>query len=367
MNKKIYFAGPSIDKLDVQFVTRAVKQDWYDNMSRSQQGLVQQVKKYINVKYVIPTMCCTHALHLACITLGFKQGDEVILPNHSWCATAHSIKYTGATCVFVDIDPKTLCIDVNKIQSAITDKTKGIMVVHNFGIPAQMDKIMKIARKYNLKVIQDAAPALGSKYKDKYVGIIGDIGCFSFQGGKLTVCNEGGLFITNNQEYYKKAILMATMGRTDREFIFWSDYLGYKYILGNLTASLAWSQVKRVDQLIAMKRQIHQWYYQRIQNDKRFTMVIANQGDYANYCYPSIWINEYENSKNAVQVLQKLQKNNIYCRNGFPQIDTFPMYEKRFQTPVCKSFMYNGLVLPSALNMTQGDADIIINKIKGFV
>lgn len=367
MNKKIYFAGPSIVQQDVQYVNDAVKMGWYDQMSKHVDGLQNQMKQYLGTKYAMATMCCTHALHLACIALKLKKDDEVIVTDHSWVATAHTVAYTGATCVFVDIDPQTLCIDPICIQKAITKKTKAIMLVHNFGIPAKMNQIMDIAKRYNLKVIQDAAPSLGSLYKNIPVGGIGDIGCFSFQGGKMTVANQGGIFTTNNQQYYNTAILIGNMGRTDSQFNFWSDHIGYQYPLGNLQASLAWSQVKRVEQLVNMKRQIHKWYYDRIKNDDRFQMVLESQNDRANYCYPSIWVKKYNKCANAVQLLKKLKQNNIHCRNGFPQMSLFPMYEQRYKNPIANSFMYNGLVLPSALNIIEEDIDIVYKKLMQLV
>ena len=185
-NKKIYYAGPSIVQQDIDFVLDACKNGWYDRMSDHIIGLENQIKKYLKTKYAMATMCCTHALHLACLAIGLKEGDQVIVTDHSWVATAHTIAYTGAKCVFVDIDPKTLCIDPQKIIEAITIKTKAIMLVHNFGVPAKMNQIMDIAKYFNLKVIQDAAPALGALYKGKPVGTIGEIGCFSFQGGSIS-------------------------------------------------------------------------------------------------------------------------------------------------------------------------------------
>lgn len=360
MNKKIYFAGPSISDQDIETVLDACKNGWYDRMAYHVTGLEEQMKKYLGTNYAMATMCCTNALHLACISIGLKEGDEVIVTDHSWAATAHTIAYTGATCVFVDIDPRTLCIDPQRILEAITPKTKAIMLVHNFGIPAKMNQIMDIAKHFNLKVIEDAAPALGALYKGVPVGSIGDIGCFSFQGGKMTVANEGGIFTTNNQEYYNIAQLMGNMGRTNREFNFWSDHLGFEYPMGNLQASLAWSQVKRIQQLVSMKRQIHKWYFDRFENDDRFQMITEYYGDRANYCYPSIWIKKYNNAQDAVQIVNKLKQKNIHCRNGFPQMSLFPMYQQRYKNPIAQSFMYNGIVLPSALNITEDDVDKVV-------
>ncbi len=154
------------------------------------------------------------------------------------------------------------------------------MLVHAFGYPAQMDEIMTIAKKYNLRVIEDAAPALGAKFKGQKVGTFGDIGCFSFQGAKLTVSGEGGILVTNDEELYKKAQLIASMGRTDSKAVFWSDMVGYQYTIANLTAALALAlaQVERVDELLAKKRQIFNWYNDRLKDIPGIKIIKEKEG-----------------------------------------------------------------------------------------
>jgi perosamine synthetase len=256
MKKKISFAGPWITQKEIDSVMDAVKNGWYENYTKHTRLLEETVRNYLGVKYSLATHCCTQALHLAACSIGLKKGDEVIVTDHSWVATAYSVTYTGATCVFVDIDPRTLCIDPKAIEAAVTPATKAIMLVHNFGLPADMDAIMTVAKKYNLKVIEDAAPSLGSLYKGKKTGTFGDVSCFSFQGAKIAVSGEGGILVTNNEEIYKKAVLFANMGRTDRIMPFWSDQIGFQYTISNLSASLALAHVNRIYELKEKKRQI---------------------------------------------------------------------------------------------------------------
>ena len=175
MNKKISFAGPSITDKEISYVMDAVKTGWYENYEGYIKKLEKAFAEYIGVKYAVATFCCTHALHLAAASLGLKEGDEVIVTDFSWVATAYAVAYTGATCVFVDIDPDTWNIDPECIRKAITSKTKAIMLVHTFGHPAEMDEIMQIARDHGLFVIEDAAPAVGAEYKGQLVGSYGDV------------------------------------------------------------------------------------------------------------------------------------------------------------------------------------------------
>lgn len=360
MHSKVSFAGPWVTDQEVNYVAEAVREGWYENCTKYMEAFENEVKKYLGVKYAIGTHCCTQALHLASVAIGLQEGDEVIVTDHSWAATAHSIAYTGARCVFVDIIPETLCIDPEAIKAAITPRTKAIMLVHNFGIPADMDEILEIAKEHNLKVIEDAAPALGAEYKGKKCGTMGDIGCFSFQGAKIAAASEGGVLVTNDEELYKRAALYASMGRTDRLANFWSDELGFQYTIGSLPAAMATIQIRRIDELVANKRRIYDKYMSILAKDDRFEIVKEKEGTKANYTYPSVFLSDKVNCT-AQYVEAELRKYNVFCRTGFPQMSNFPMYEHRYENPVSKRFYERGIVLPAAHNMTDEDVEYVCN------
>jgi perosamine synthetase len=362
MKKKISFAGPWITQKEIDSVMDAVQNGWYENYTKHTRLLEETVRNYLGVKYSLATHCCTQALHLAACSIDLKKGDEVIVTDHSWVATASAVTYTGATCVFVDIDPQTLCIDPKAIEAAVTPATKAIMLVHNFGLPADMDAIMVIAKKYNLKIIEDAAPSLGSLYKGQKTGTFGDVGCFSFQGAKIAVSGEGGILVTNNEEIYKKAMLFANMGRTDRIMPFWSDQIGFQYTISNLSASLALAQVNRIDELKEKKRQIYKWYSERLSDHPKITMVKERDDSVANYCYPSLFL-EKDTKASRDQILDIFKENNIHARPGFPRMSQFPVYKDscRFENHVAEKFEKYGLVLPSAADLEEQDADYVCN------
>lgn len=357
--KKIAFAGPWITDKEVEYVVDATKNGFYENYDGYAKRLEKTFAERVGVKYAIATHCCTVALHLACETLGLKEGDEVICTDFSWIATAYAISYTRATPVFVDIDPNTWTIDPVAIEKAITPRSKAIMIVHSFGIPADMTRIMEIAKKHNLAVIEDAAPALGAEHKGKLVGTFGDFGCFSFQGAKLTVSGEGGIIVTNDQKLYEKAKLLSSMGRTDSKANFWSDVLGWQYTIANLTAALALAQVERVDELLAKKRAIFNWYFERLGNVPGIKMIQEPAGSKGNYCYPSLLL-EDSLKVDRDQVLAKLKDLNIHCRPGFPQMSRMPHFEKpRFENPVAANVQRRGISLASAGNLTQQDVNFV--------
>lgn len=366
MRKKISFAGPWITQKEIDYVNDAVINGWYETFDMHTKKLEKAVCDYLGVKYAIATHCCTHALHLATAALDLSEGDEVICTDFSWVATTHVIAYTGATPVFVDIDPDSWCIDPKAIKSAITEKTKAIMLVHSFGHPAQMDEIMEIAQTHNLKVIEDAAPAMGAEFKGKKVGTFGDIACFSFHGAKITVSGEGGIFVTDDEELYKKASLLASMGRTDSKAVFWADEIGYQYTIGNLSASLALAQVERIDELVQRKRDIFNWYYERLKDVDGIKIISEKKDCKSNYCYPSILL-EDSISTPRDEVISKLKDLNIHCRPAFPRMSLFPMYEQRFPNIEAEKAEKRGISLASASNLTKDDIDFVCDSLLNII
>lgn len=362
MRKKIAFAGPSITQKEIDYVVDGVKNGFYETYDQHTKRLEKATCDYLGVKHAIATHCCTVALHLACETIGLKEGDEVICTDFSWVATSYSIDYTGATPVFVDIDLDTWCVDPKAIRNAITPKTKAIMLVHTFGHPAEMDEILSIAKEYNLRVIEDAAPSLGSEYKKQKTGTFGDIACFSFQGAKIAVSGEGGILVTNDDSLFERASLLASMGRTDSQAVFWSDMLGYQYTIANLTASLALAQVERIEELVKIKRQIFGWYDERLKDVPGIKVIREKSYCRSNYCYPSILLeNKTRIERDAI--LTKFRAENIQARPGFPQMSLFPVHQQRFPTPCTQKVSESGISLPAAANLTEEDVDFVCNNL----
>jgi perosamine synthetase len=362
MYKKISFAGPWITQKEEDYVVDAVRNGWYETFSMHVTRLEETIAKYLGMKHALATHCCTLSLHLSSLCLGLKPGDEVICTDFSWVATAYAVSYTGAKLVFVDIDPDTWCIDPAKIEEAVTDKTKAIMMVHTFGNPADMDGIMAVARKYNLGVIEDAAPSLGAEYKGQKVGTFGDFGCFSFHGAKVAVSGEGGVLLTNNDELYEKARLYASMGRTDSKAVFWSDVVGYQYTIGNLTAALALAQVERIEELVGRKREIFGWYDKRLKDVPGIKMIREKEGTKSIYCYPSILL-EDSITADRDQVVAKMREYNIHFRPAFPRMSLMPAFEQRFPNPVCANVEKRGISLASAANLTEEDIDFTCKRL----
>jgi len=366
--KKIAFAGPWITQKEIDYVVDAVRNGCYETFNKDIVALREEVCRYLGVKHGIPTHCCTLALHLACASLGLKPGDEVICTDFSWVATAYSIVYTRAKPVFVDIEPDTWCISPAAIEAAITPSTKAIMLVHSFGVPADMTAIMDIAHKHDLLVIEDAAPSLGANHKGQKTGTFGNIGCFSFQGAKIAVSGEGGILVTNDEYLYKRALHLSEMGRNDEvtKTRFWSDTVGYQYTIANLTAAMARAQVERIEELVDKKRRIFSWYEERLGHHPRLSFVRERQGDKANYCYPSALIDNITKPERDCLVA-KLADLNIHARPAFPRMSTFPTLEARFSNPVAAKVAAQGISLPSAGNLDENDIDFVCEAMRSLL
>ncbi len=198
--KRIPVTGPSITQKEIDYVTQAARDGWDENHTKYVNLFEKKFSEYIGRTYALATSSCTGALHLACLAIGIKKGDEVIVPNATWQASIEPLYYVGATPIFVDIEPDTWCIDPNAILSHITPKTKAIIVVDLYGHIADMDAIITLAKKHNLAIIEDAAEAVGSEYKDKKGGSFGDVSCVSFHGSKTLVTGEGGMLLTHSKD-----------------------------------------------------------------------------------------------------------------------------------------------------------------------
>lgn len=364
--KKIPLAGPSITQKEIEYVNDAIRNGWYETYDMHIRKLEKMFADYVGARYAIATYCGTHALHLAALALGLKEGDEVIVPDQSYIATAHAISYVGATSVFVDIDQRNLCINAGLIEKAITEKTKAIMVVHFAGAAVDMDPILAVAKKYHLAIIEDACQAVGVQYKDKYVGSIGDIGTYSFQGTKIAVGGEGGMFVTNDKKLYERAFHFGTFCRNDEVKFLWSDDIGYNYRISNITAAVILAQMERIDELIAMKKRIFHWYYDRLKDSKFFTMKTPEEYCKSNYSYVVGMLSDEVRMERDL-LLRKLMDENIHARPGYPSMSLMPGYERRFPVPDSEKYERRGVVLPTAMSLAEEDVERVCCRLNDII
>ncbi|MEE3324673.1 DegT/DnrJ/EryC1/StrS family aminotransferase [Methanosphaera sp.] len=239
----INIAKPIISDEEIEAVTEVLKSGMLAQGPKVDE-FEKKFAEYSEAKYGIATSSGTTALHTALVAAGVERGDEVITTPFTFAATSNSILYSDATPVYADIDPKTFNLNPEKIEEKITDKTKAIVPVHLYGQPADMDPILEIAEKHDLKVIEDAAQAHGSTYKGKKIGSIGDLGCFSFYPTKNMTTGEGGMVTTNDDDLAEKSAMIRAHGESKR---YEQSLLGYNYRMTDIAASIGIVQLKSID------------------------------------------------------------------------------------------------------------------------
>jgi len=361
----ILTAGPMVSHYENIYTFDAVNHGWNNEWSKYIDKFETEFSHYVDSKFAIATSSCTGALQLSLLSCGIGTGDEVIVPELTWVATASAVAYTGATPIFADVDINTWCIDSSKLDNLITKNTKAIIPVHLYGNPANMDEIMEFASKYNLRVIEDAAPAIGATYKDKKVGSFGDFGCFSFQGAKLLVTGEGGMVVTNDENLFDKFKKIWDHGRVPGTF--WIDELGYKYKMSNLQAAFGLGQLENIETMIESKRRNYERYRKNFSGIENININVAGKNTQSIYWMTSILLNP-ETGIQRDKFMEYLKHKNIDTRPVFPSISQYPIWGKKYkENKVAKLIGENGVNLPSGVNLTFDEIDYISDTVISFI
>lgn len=257
MKSRIYYTKPSITELEVSYATDAARNGWGERCYEYIGRFESLFCAHLGVKHAIATSSCTGALHMGLAALEVGPGDEVILADTNWIASAAPITYLGAKPVLVDVLPDTWCLDPVMVRAAITPRTKAIIAVHLYGNLCAMDTLLGIGKQYGIPVIEDAAEAIGSQWHGKRAGSVGVFGTFSFHGTKTLATGEGGMLVTNDSELYERLLTLSNHGRSrGQRKQFWPDMVGFKYKMSNIQAAIGCAQMERIDELISRKRQI---------------------------------------------------------------------------------------------------------------
>jgi len=359
----ILTAGPSITKKEIDYVNDAVTNGWNDNWNSYIVRLEEAFKDKFNAKHALLTSSCTGGMHMAARAMDIGEGDEVLVPELTWVATASAPYYLGAKPVFVDVDKDTWTIDLKSAEKYLTSKTKAIMPVHLYGHPSNMDEVMIFANKHNLKVLEDAAPAIGAKCNDKLVATYGSASVFSFQGAKMMVTGEGGIVLTNDDDIFSKIKQYSEHGRsTDPSKTFWIETIGYKYKMSNIQAALGLAQFERLDELISKKREIFSWYEERLAQYNN-NIKLNKEADWAHSIY---WMTSIRLENTIIsrdELMKKMKEEEIDSRPVFPTISKYPMWHSECVNPNATLISDNSINLPSGHNLTKDEIDTVCNSI----
>ncbi len=366
LSKKIPINKPSITDLEISYVNDAIRNGWGEKCYEYIHKFEKAFSGYLGSKHALATASCTGAIHLALMALGIKSGDEVIIPEITWIASVEPVLYIGAKPVFVDVLKDTWCIDPQKIRESITSKTKAIIVVHVYGNICDMDEIMKIAKEYNLIVIEDAAEGLGSVYKGNKLGSIGHAGVFSFHGTKTLSTGEGGMLVTNDAAIYERAKILNDHGRNPKDGkTFWMKEYGYKYKISNLQAAMGLAQTERIKDLVEKKRQIYSWYAD-ILKGIQCKMNPEHTDTLNSYWLPTVVFDKVLNfDREAFFTFMKA--NNVDSRPFFYPLSSLPMFKSVESNKVAYDIYERGINLPSYHDMSEDTVKEVCQFIMHFL
>ena len=373
--KSIPLSSPDITHREVEIINQVLSTPFL-SIGPKVKEFEQKVADFIGVKYAVAVNSGTSGLHLCVKSLDIKDGDEVITTPFSFIASANCILFERAKPVFVDIDENTLCIDPEKIEKAITKKTKAILPVHIFGHPCEMDKITEIAQKYNLAVIEDGCEAFGSEYKGKRVGILGNSAVFSFYPNKPITTGEGGVVVTNDEKIAKLCQSLRNQGREEGGIDdSWLSHkrLGYNYRMSELSAALGVIQIERIKEILDKRQRIAELYNQRLAGIKGIKIPYIGSNVKISWFVYTVRLDcEKFSRDDRDAIIRELENRGINCRNYFPPIHLEPFYaemfgHKRGDFPVTERVSDSTISLPFYNDLAEGEIEYICDGLENIL
>lgn len=361
MTYKFPVYQPSLKGNEKKYVDDCLDSTWISSKGKYIKLFEDSFSKFTDIKYSVAVSNGTVALHLALLTLGISDEDEVIVPTFTYIASVNAIRYVNAKPVFVDSDTQTWQIDPFKIREKITKKTKAIMAVHIYGHPCDMKQIKKIADEFNLYIIEDCAEAIGSYYDNKHAGSFSDISTFSFFGNKTITTGEGGMVCTNNKHLKEMVIRLKGQGlATGKEYF--HDIIGYNYRMTNICAAIGFAQLERIVDILNEKDRIIAEYKQALKN----VPVILHQevGNVKHSFWMFTILASSEKEKSELRAF--LAEYGIETRPAFHPVHTMPMYIDKKTYPVAEDLGKRGINLPSYPDLTNDDIKFITSIISTF-
>lgn len=363
---RILYTKPSITELESRYAADAATHGWgercYDYIVRFEAAF----KAHLGVSHAIATSSCTGALHMGMAALGIGPGDEVIMADTNWIASAAPILHLGAKPVFVDIRPDSWCIDPDLAESAITRRTKAILAVHLYGNLCEMERLLAIGEKYGIPVIEDAAEAIGSEYFGKRAGSIGRFGAFSFHGTKTVTTGEGGMLVTNDGALFERVLTLSNHGRArGQPKQFWPDTVGFKYKMSNIQASIGCAQMERISDLIGRKREIFHYYRDRLR-DLPGVRMNPESSNIVNGAWMPTVVFDQKSGVTREKLGAAFAADNIDARVFFYPLSGLPMFDEVASNRHAWEIPTRAINLPSYHDMTAEEQDRVLKVLFGL-
>ncbi len=361
--KWIPVAHPVLSGREKEYVLDCLETAWVSSLGKYIGLFEDSFARFCSTEHAVACSNGTAALHISLLALGVREGDEVIVPTLTYIASANAVRYCGATPVFVDSEPATMNLDPGKIEEKITERTKGILAVHLYGHPADMDPILGIARTHNLFVLEDAAEAHGARYKGQRVGSLGDAATFSFFGNKIITTGEGGMVTTGNTKLQDQMRLLKGQG-VDPNHRYWFPIVGYNYRMTNVQAAIGLAQLEQIDEHLRCRQEIAE-IYGSVLSPLEDVLTLPTVQPWASHVFWSYPIVLKDNSPvNSERLMSSLAADGIETRPVFIPIHTMPPYLKEGEAhPIAEKLGRNGISLPMHGLLTGKDVEYIAERL----
>jgi len=365
--KKIWLSSPHMGGSELKYINHAFNENWIAPLGPNVNGFEEDLQKYLEIEHAAALSSGTAAIHLALILLGVGYNDDVIASSFTFSATVNPITYVGANPILIDSEIDTWNIDPILLEKAIKDriskgrKPKAIIMVHLYGMPAKIDEIIDVSKKYQIPVIEDAAEALGSTYKGKKLGTFGDYGILSFNGNKIITTSGGGALVSENEEMIKKARFLSTQARDEAPH-YQHSHIGYNYRMSNIVAGIGRGQMEVLDNRVIKRREINLFYRKLLNNREGISFLTEPNSDYySNYWLTTVIINKSDFGLDREEIRLLMNEKNIECRPLWKPMHLQPIFKDlpNYLNGVSEELFNDGLCLPSGSNLTSNDLDRI--------
>jgi len=358
-------AGPWITEHEIKVVEDCMRNGWYSY--HYVETFEREFAEYHDRRYGLMTPNCTSAIHLVLTALGVSEGDEVIVPECTWIATAAPITYLRATPVFCDIDPVNWCLDPESVEKSITPRTKAIIPVDVYGNMPLMDELVTVADKFSIPIVEDAAEALGSKYKGVRAGKFGVASVFSFHRTKTVVTGEGGMLLLDDDELYERCKVLRDHGRREGDPAYYNYEVAYKYMPFSLQAAMGYAQFQRIDELLGKKRWIYEMYKEKLSDIEDIKLNPEPEGVFNGVWITALLIGKSYNM-DKLEAMAKLEELGLPARPFFYPLSSLPAYPGcqeiyRPRNPRAYDICARGINLPGALILTEEQIDVVCDAI----
>jgi perosamine synthetase len=366
-HRRFPVAEPLLDGNEAEYLLECVRTGWISSQGAFVAAFEHLVADYHGVPFALAVTNGTAALHLALVSLGIGQDDEVIVPDFTFAATATAVMHAGATPVFVDVDPVTWTLDAEAVERATTERTRAIIPVHIYGHPCDMPSLVDLARERDILLIEDVAEAFGARAHGGLVGTFGDAACFSFYGNKTITTGEGGMILFSDEASYDRAAMLRDHGMS-RERRYWHLEAGYNYRLTNVQAAIGTAQMERVAPILERKRTLAERYTSGLEGTPGIVCPPR-----AAWAEPVCWLYtlrvDDDLGMTRDELAERLLMSGIETRPVFPPLHGMPPFERfaRGSFPVTERLALTGLTLPSGVTLSDDDVDAITTTLRGIV